>query len=355
MKTKERNINIDLIKCIAVFSVISVHFFLNNGFYDKIISSKSMYFFSILRTLFMVCVPLFIITTGYLMKNKKLSKKYYLGLKRVILTYIISTLLIVAYNALYLKETYTIKSIVRSVIEFNIGYCWYINMYLGLFLLIPFLNLIYNNLETKKHKNILIITMLVLTSFQGIMNIKYKLLPNWWIGIYPITYYYIGCYLREYKININKIINVIIFIVTLLLSGILNIYLSHGVKFISGIHNDWGSILNIITSTLLFIFAINLKLDNTNIKIKRIIIKVSELSLAIYLCSAMVDNFLYFNYFKEKYLLSITGYLKVVPLSFILSIAMAIIVSLFYKLIGLLIDKLKMLTQKIITHLHEKI
>lgn len=31
---KKRNINIDLIKCIAVFSVISVHFFLNNGFYD---------------------------------------------------------------------------------------------------------------------------------------------------------------------------------------------------------------------------------------------------------------------------------------------------------------------------------
>ena len=174
MDIKERNINIDLIKCIAVFSVISVHFFLNNGFYKEIIIGKNMYLFSIMRTLFMVCVPLFIITTGYLMKNKTLSKKYYLGIKRVILTYILSTLSILAYKILYLHEAYTIKSIIRNIIEFNVGYCWYINMYIGLFLLIPFINLIYNNLKTKRHKKILLITMLLLTSFQGVLNIKYN-------------------------------------------------------------------------------------------------------------------------------------------------------------------------------------
>lgn len=40
---RKRNINIDLIKCIAVFSVISVHFFANTGFYDKTISGNDMY------------------------------------------------------------------------------------------------------------------------------------------------------------------------------------------------------------------------------------------------------------------------------------------------------------------------
>lgn len=50
---RKRNINIDLIKCIAVFSVISVHFFLNSGFYSKIITDK-MYIAIIFRTLFMI-------------------------------------------------------------------------------------------------------------------------------------------------------------------------------------------------------------------------------------------------------------------------------------------------------------
>lgn len=78
---KKRNINIDLIKSIAVFSVISVHFFLNVGLYEIIINSSNMYIAIFFRTLFMICVPLFIITTGYLMKDKTLSKKYYLGIK----------------------------------------------------------------------------------------------------------------------------------------------------------------------------------------------------------------------------------------------------------------------------------
>lgn len=71
---KKRNINIDLIKCIAVFSVISVHFFANVGLYKNVINSTNMYIGIFFRTLFMICVPLFIITTGYLMKNKTLSK-----------------------------------------------------------------------------------------------------------------------------------------------------------------------------------------------------------------------------------------------------------------------------------------
>ena len=75
---KKRNINIDLIKCIAVFSVLSVHFFKNTDFYNKTITN-SLYLGVFFRTLFMICVPLFLITTGYLMKNKELNKKYYFG------------------------------------------------------------------------------------------------------------------------------------------------------------------------------------------------------------------------------------------------------------------------------------
>lgn len=43
MKKKVRNINIDLIKCIAVFSVISVHYFSNIGLYKDLIVGNKMY------------------------------------------------------------------------------------------------------------------------------------------------------------------------------------------------------------------------------------------------------------------------------------------------------------------------
>ena len=90
---KKRNVNIDLIKCIAVFSVISVHFFLNTDFYNRTIINTNMYIAVLFRTLFMICVPLFMITTGYLMKNKMLSKKYYLGINRVLIIYLLDAIL----------------------------------------------------------------------------------------------------------------------------------------------------------------------------------------------------------------------------------------------------------------------
>lgn len=50
MLKKQRNINLDIIRCVAVFFVISVHFFLNNGFYSEIVVGKRMYIMVMMRT-----------------------------------------------------------------------------------------------------------------------------------------------------------------------------------------------------------------------------------------------------------------------------------------------------------------
>lgn len=336
---RNRNINVDLIKCIAVFSVISVHFFANTGFYDKTISGNDMYIAVFFRTLFMICVPLFMITTGYLMKNKTLSKKYYLGISRVLITYVLASLIYLGYRAIYFGEPFGIKHIVRCIVEFDIANVWYIKMYIGLFLLIPFINLIYNNLKTKKQKCFLIITMLIITSFQGIFNIEYSLIPDWWTGIYPLTYYFIGCYLKEYKVNIKPFKNILLLLLCLLISSLINIYISKGKTFVWGIHNEYSSILNVSTSVLIFILITNLDLQKLNIKLKKIITKLSELSLGVYLTSGTIDRFLYFNHFKNVDFFSIIGYFKIVPLIFILSISLSIIINIIYKIINKYIIK----------------
>lgn len=336
---KKRNINIDLVKCVAVFSVISVHFFANVGLYKNLIVGNKMYIGVIFRTLFMICVPLFMLTTGYLMKNKILNKKYYFGVLRVLIIYILSTLLYLAYDAIYNDGIFNVKYVIKSILGINVGYSWYIKMYLGLFLLIPFINLIFNNLKDKKQKQILILTMLTLTSFQGIFNIKYILIPDWWISIYPLTYYFIGCYLREYKVNINKYLNVILFIVVLIISGLINIYFSKGNKFVWGTYNDWGSIFNLLLSVLVFIFIINIDFSKIPVKLKRIITKVSELSLGIYLTSAIVDDFLFFHYFENVDFFSIGGYFKIVPLVLVLSTSLSMILNVIYKVVDKYIVK----------------
>ena len=74
---KERNINLDLIRCVAAIFVISVHFCLNSGFYELTCSGMRMLIMCILRTAFITCVPLFLMLTGYLMNKKELTISYY--------------------------------------------------------------------------------------------------------------------------------------------------------------------------------------------------------------------------------------------------------------------------------------
>lgn len=92
ISTKKRNINLDMIRVIAVFSVLSVHFFLHNGFYEEIVVGKRLFFMGTMRNFFMICVPLFLILTGFLMNKKVVSRKYYSGLKKTYITYVLASI-----------------------------------------------------------------------------------------------------------------------------------------------------------------------------------------------------------------------------------------------------------------------
>ena len=75
---KEREINLDIIRCLAVIGVLGVHFFLNTSYYQTPITNKRMVFMTGIRTILMCCVPLFLLHTGYLMSRKKeISIHYY--------------------------------------------------------------------------------------------------------------------------------------------------------------------------------------------------------------------------------------------------------------------------------------
>lgn len=256
---KNRNINIDLVKVIAVFSVLSVHFFLNTNFYELNINSGSDYLAALFRTLFMVCVPLFIITTVFLMRKKTVSKSYYFSISRVLITYLLYVIMFLSYKFFFLSNGIDVYYIGKSLFDFNeSGYSWYVKMYIGLFLIILFLNIMYNGLSNKKNKQILLVTFLILTFFHGIINLKFDIVIDWWIFLYTITYYFIGSYIAEYGIKIKKRTTFLVFFSTLFLSSFINIYVSYGEMFVSGLHNDWASLLNVITTTSLFIFMVNL-------------------------------------------------------------------------------------------------
>ena len=306
-----RNTGLDVIRCIAVFCVIGVHFFLNTGFYNEPVVGVPMLLMTIMRSCFMICVPLFMMLTGYLINTKKPSTAYYKKIIRIIFVYVLASFLCALYKKYILKNGISYLGIVVNMFSFdNAPYSWYIEMYIGFFLLIPFLNILYDAIDTKKNKKILIATLFVLTVLPSVFNIycisgldwwlkpssqtnNFPFVPDWWQDIYPITYFYLGKYLKEFPFTMKTSKKIIITLFLFLFSGMYNYYRSYGSTFLWGAWQSYYSIL--VTTQTFLIFSIFSSLNYSSLppSVKSLFATVSDLSLGVYLTSWILDQIIY--------------------------------------------------------------
>lgn len=359
-KLHNRNASMDIIRIVAAFTVLSVHFFLHNGFYSQIVEGVPMYIMVLTRTLFSVCVPLFMILTGYLMSHKTLSRKYYSGISKTLIVFVLATLACMIFKAVHDNEPLSLKSFILGTLDFTgANYSWYIEMYIGLFLLVPFLNLAYNKLKNKRQKQVLVLTLVFLTIIPTLFNIFNfdnpawwsdpkssdtfaKLVPSWWMGFYPIAYYFTGCYIREYGIRLKTRSMLVLFLLAILIFGTFNFYRSYGTTFKSGIYVYWYGFEPYILSVLLFVLLSRIKTDNMNEKVKFVLWKVSDLALGIYLISYIFDMLVY-PVLNEK-ITTMTDrlpfYFVTVPIVFICSMLASAVLNIAAKYIQIFFKKL---------------
>lgn len=310
-----RNPALDVLRYFALFCVVGVHFFANSGLYGVPVMGKSMYLMTLLRSFFMICVPLFLMLSGYLMKNKKPTRQYFLGISKVLILYLLASLCTGAYHIYAAKtfwgETVSLWKEFLGLFSFSTApYGWYIGMYIGLYLLIPYLNILYDNLGSQRSRRNLILIFLLLTAMPGIANIHCltdaswwlspsssdacdPLLPSWWISMFPITYYYLGAYLRDYPLNIKKSVNLLCIGLTFVAVGSYSYYRCYPGNFIIGIWDEHASILTVIQSVLVFQFFAGLDFSRCGRMIRRILAFLSDLCLGAYLVSWIFDQQVY--------------------------------------------------------------
>lgn len=341
---KKRNFGLDLIRVIAVFFVISVHFFQNTDFYTLPIKGKLPFILIFFRWLFFISVPLFLLLTGYLQSNKKLEKKYYKGIIRILISYFFISIIALLFRFCYLGQRGSRLEAIINIFSFKtIPISWYIEMYIGLFLLIPFLNVLYKGIRSKKGKQWLILTLLIITSLSPVINfLKIKgfyleIVPNWWNTIYPLTYYFIGCYIKQYQITISKCKGVFLLLGMTLLETIASYLYCFQNTFSWDFLGGVNSIATVIIATTLFLLFYQIK---TNKQIlTKIITFLSEISLDIYLFSWISDVLIYQNFttIRQEYLYAPIYILS----SFLLASLFATIKRLLFTLLNKIISFLK--------------
>ena len=190
MTEKKRDLNLDLIRSLALVLVLGMHYYDNSGFYTISLHGDGDFIMALGRMLCTACVPLFLLLSGWLCSSKKLSPRYYLGILRIMEIYFISTLACILFEALYLHNFMSLRDMAGGLINFEInGYAWYVLLYGGLFLMMPFLNMMYAGCSNKNQKLILIFSFFALSILPSLLNSFAHIYSLWWAKLYPICYY----------------------------------------------------------------------------------------------------------------------------------------------------------------------
>ncbi len=421
-KLERRDSSLDIIRIVAVFLVMSVHFFLHAYSYDPSIGGYSgfyyltveglgpiegivraisegnpdllhgplMFLMIMMRTLFATCVPLFIILTGYLMSKKTLSRSYYKGIRRTLIIFALISIICIIYKAIHNNQlarnafysfnietlfdqlTNTakleLKSFVLGILDFSgANYSWYVEMYIGLFLLAPFLNLAYGKLKSKRQKQVLVATLVFIAILPSIVNSfsfqtatwwdnplekdtpLQKLIPSFWMGaLYPVAYYFTGAYIREYGIRLKTRSMLPLFFISLFLFSAFNMWRSWGDKFQSGSWVYWYGIEPYLLSVMIFTMLKRIKTDNLKPAVRMGLYKVSDLTFGMYLISFVFDELIYEQLNKNVASMydKLPYYFVTVPLCFILSLAASWLITAAAKGIIILYEKLKLFIAK---------
>lgn len=202
---EKRDLRLDTVRTAAIFFVICVHFYDSSGFPGETMGGAADWLLLCLWLVTHSCVPLFLLLTGWLCSRKTLSRAYYFGLVRILGMYVLCSLACLLFRAFWLHEQMSARYVFGSLVNFYAcGYAWYVMLYFGLFLMIPFLNLIWKGLPGRNARRVLLATAFALSILPSLLNQFVQLYSIWWTRLYPLCYYFLGAYLREYLPEMKK-------------------------------------------------------------------------------------------------------------------------------------------------------
>lgn len=302
----KRESSIDILKITAILSVIVLHyaeyFYTSNTFWGSYIVLNSVRWFAF------GCIGYFILATGYLNCNKIFEKKYYKKLIPIIVIFFVYSIL----SMIIIKPIENSQSVWNYLGEgikgyfWNYGdYYWYMNFYFAFFLIIPFLNIVINNISEKTLRWLIFICIFIISlpscltvagDFWKPLKDSGITLPSYFSADnFPFIYYFIGAYLRKYKHETRRRwIPAFCLVGTLLLHSCLDyIYLNKYQDILEpGQHvysfNMYGNVFTIASCTLFFVCLLGITIKYN--WLSKTMAFLSSITLEMYLGLMIADK-----------------------------------------------------------------
>ncbi len=208
----ERNINIDIAKTIAIICVVLIHVMSVEMRYTE---NNNFLFFVILNALPRIAVPLFLMSSGSLLLNKKkeitFKKLYSKMIPRILIALFLFAFLYKVLD-IVIHNNISVNSVEKSILELltfkHEFHLYYLHIILIVYIFLPITKVFINNASKKEVEYLLIIFFVLGIIYPTIKNIvpNFNLsgIPYQWLinmTYTSIGYTVLGFYLQEYKFD----------------------------------------------------------------------------------------------------------------------------------------------------------
>jgi surface polysaccharide O-acyltransferase-like enzyme len=307
----QRVIAFDVMRIIAIFAVIWLHFS-SQRFYTSFPSTE-WEIRNIYDSMVRWGVPVFVMISGalFLDSNKKLSikKLYSKNILRIICAFLFWSSIYLLYDILVTsRQSVTLGGVISGVTKGSF-HLWFLKMLLGLYIIAPILKIIANN----KKIEVYFLLIVLLTTFLlpwffkllGFLNNNMTLLFKDFCermgfiitdklnesALGYIGYFMLGHYLRNKTFNssIRKTIY-ILGLISWICVIIFTHYLSFHYNRADIFFYDYLSVFTLAEAIAIYTF-INHRFKNYNSKHSSLIVKISNLTFGVYLIHILFRQF----------------------------------------------------------------
>lgn len=303
----EKFYNLDILKSIAVILVIVIHIVAGDlGLYGKGISMENWMIANVLDTVSRVCVPLFVMVSGYLLlrKDEPVGMFFKKRFIRIIPKFLIYSMIYYVFKVSFLGHPYPKnENFLKLILEGKIFYhLWYIYMILGIYLITPFLRRVIRDIDRNYIKYFIyiwLIFIIIIPLLEFIFKIKFMIYSP--LGQY-VGYFLLGYFIGERPLKIKKIFLFLGYLICLGISVWLTyFYTVKNSKFVDFFYN-YHSLTVFLQAVLIYtmIMSKTYKDDKTTkleitYAVRRFASTLSLITLDVYLIHPMI-----ISYFQEK-------------------------------------------------------
>ena len=148
--TKTRNTNLDLLRIVSMLLIVFLHSIDHSGVLEKAENCGTAMYFYVRFTymLCQVCVNLFVMLSGYFLVTSKFR------LKKLVTLWMEAAFYSVVIRLIFMltgARSFSVVSLVSCFFPILTGRYWFITIYVGLYLIFPFLNILIRAMDKKQH------------------------------------------------------------------------------------------------------------------------------------------------------------------------------------------------------------